>query len=36
VITQDAVLATFDRILNALTLTVAEHRAISLAVAGTR
>jgi len=34
VITQDAVLATFDRILNALTLTVASIAAISLAVAG--
>ena len=33
-ITQDAVLATFDRILNALTLTVASIAAISLAVAG--
>ena len=34
VITQDAVLATFDRILSALTLTVASIAAISLAVAG--
>ncbi len=34
VITQDAVLATFDRILRALTLTVAGIAAISLAVAG--
>ncbi len=34
VITQDAVLATFDRILNALTLTVASIAAISLGVAG--
>ncbi|HUW39124.1 MAG TPA: ABC transporter permease [Rhodocyclaceae bacterium] len=34
VITQDAVLATFDRILRALTLTVASIAAISLAVAG--
>ena len=34
VITQDAVLATFDRILQALTLTVAGIAAISLAVAG--
>lgn len=34
VITQDAVLATFDRILNALTLAVASIAAISLAVAG--
>jgi putative ABC transport system permease protein len=34
VITQDAVLATFDRILNALTLTVGSIAAISLAVAG--
>ena len=34
VITQDAVLATFDRILNALTLTVAGIAAISLLVAG--
>jgi putative ABC transport system permease protein len=34
VITQDAVLATFDRILNALTLTVASIAGISLAVAG--
>lgn len=34
VITQDAVLATFDRILHALTLTVAGIAAISLAVAG--
>jgi putative ABC transport system permease protein len=34
VITQDAVLATFDKILQALTLTVAGIAAISLAVAG--
>ena len=34
VITQDAVLATFDRILRALTLTVGSIAAISLAVAG--
>lgn len=34
VITQDAVLSTFDRILRALTLTVAGIAAISLAVAG--
>jgi putative ABC transport system permease protein len=34
VVTQDAVLATFDRILTALTLTVAGIAAISLAVAG--
>lgn len=34
VITQDAVLATFDRILRALTLTVAGIAAISLSVAG--
>jgi putative ABC transport system permease protein len=34
VVTQDAVLATFDRILRALTLTVAGIAAISLAVAG--
>jgi len=34
VVTQDAVLATFDRILNALTLTVASIAAISLGVAG--
>lgn len=34
IITQDAVLATFDRILRALTLTVAGIAAISLAVAG--
>ena len=34
VITQDAVLATFDRILNALTLTVGSIAAISLGVAG--
>ena len=34
VITQDAVLSTFDRILNALTLGVAGIAAISLAVAG--
>src|SRR3990172_9559702 len=34
VITEDAVLATFDRILNALTLTVASIAAISLGVAG--
>lgn len=34
VITQDSVVATFDRILNALTLTVAGIAAISLAVAG--
>jgi putative ABC transport system permease protein len=34
VITQDAVLATFDRILRALTLTVAGIASISLAVAG--
>ncbi len=34
VITQDAVLATFDRILNALTLAVGGLAAISLAVAG--
>jgi putative ABC transport system permease protein len=34
VITQDALLATFDRIINALTLTVAGIAAISLAVAG--
>jgi putative ABC transport system permease protein len=34
VITQDAVLATFDRILSALTLTVASIAAISLGVAG--
>ena len=34
VITQDAVLATFDRIFTALTLTVAGIAAISLAVAG--
>lgn len=34
VITQDAVLATFDRILRALTLTVAGIAAVSLAVAG--
>jgi len=34
VITQDAVLATFDRVLRALTLTVASIAAISLAVAG--
>ena len=34
VITQDAVLATFDRILRALTLAVASIAAISLAVAG--
>ncbi len=34
VITQDAVLATFDRILRALTLTVASIAAISLAVGG--
>ncbi|MFQ5993552.1 MAG: ABC transporter permease [Acidiferrobacterales bacterium] len=34
VITQDAVLATFDRVLRALTLTVAGIAAISLAVAG--
>ena len=34
VITQDAVLSTFDRILTALTLTVAGIAAISLAVAG--
>lgn len=34
VVTQDAVLATFDRILQALTLTVAGIAAISLAVAG--
>ncbi len=34
VITQDSVVATFDKILNALTLTVAGIAAISLAVAG--
>jgi putative ABC transport system permease protein len=34
VITQDAVLATFDRLLRALTLAVAGIAAISLAVAG--
>jgi putative ABC transport system permease protein len=34
VITQDALLATFDRIINALTLTVAGIAGISLAVAG--
>lgn len=34
VITQDAVLSTFDRILNALTLTVAGIAAVSLLVAG--
>ncbi|MFQ5936907.1 MAG: ABC transporter permease [Acidiferrobacterales bacterium] len=34
IVTQDAVLATFDRILRALTLTVAGIAAISLAVAG--
>lgn len=34
IITQDAVLATFDRILQALTMTVAGIAAISLAVAG--
>lgn len=34
VVTQDAVLATFDRILRALTLTVAGIAAVSLAVAG--
>ena len=34
VVTQDAVLATFDRVLRALTLTVAGIGAISLAVAG--
>jgi putative ABC transport system permease protein len=34
VISQDAVLATFDRIFNALTLTVAGIGAISIAVAG--
>ncbi len=34
VVTQDAVLATFDRIFNTLTLTVAGIAAISLAVAG--
>jgi putative ABC transport system permease protein len=34
VITQDAILATFDRILKALTYTVAGIAAISLAVAG--
>jgi putative ABC transport system permease protein len=34
VITQDAVLATFDRLLGALTLGVAGIAAISLAVAG--
>ena len=34
VVTQDAVLATFDRVLRALTLTVAGIAAVSLAVAG--
>jgi putative ABC transport system permease protein len=34
VITQDAVLSTFDRVFNALTLTVAGIAAVSLAVAG--
>ena len=34
IITQDAILSTFDRILNTLTLTVAGIAAISLAVAG--
>ncbi|MBU4388576.1 MAG: ABC transporter permease, partial [Proteobacteria bacterium] len=34
IITQDAILSTFDRILNALTLTVAGIAAISLTVAG--